>query len=85
MRIGVAITDIGAGMYTCMAVLSSLIEREKTGKGQWIDVSLLDGAVSWMTYMAANYFVTHQVPDRMGSAHPTMVPCECLKLVTESI
>jgi len=79
VRIGVAITDMGAGMYACIAILSSLIEREKTGQGQWIDVSLLDGAVSWMTYMAANYFATHQVPDRMGSAHPTIVPYQCFE------
>ena len=79
VRIGVAITDIGAGMYAAIAILSALIAREKTKKGQWIDVSLLDSTVSWMTYMAANYFATGMVPKRMGSAHPNIVPYQCFK------
>ena len=79
VRIGVAITDIGAGMYAAIAILSALIAREKTRKGQWIDVSLLDSTVSWMTYMAANYFATGIVPKRMGSAHPNIVPYQCFK------
>lgn len=79
VRIGVALTDIGAGMYAAIAILSALIAREKTGKGQWIDVSLLDGTISWMTYMAANYFATGKVPKRMGSAHPNIVPYQCFE------
>jgi len=79
VRIGVAITDIGAGMYAAIAILSALIAREKTGKGQWIDVSLLDSTVSWLTYMAANYFATGIAPKRMGSAHPNIVPYQCFK------
>jgi len=79
IRIGVAITDIGAGMYAAIAILAALTVREKTEKGQWIDISLLDGTVSWMTYMAANYFATGKVPERMGSAHPTIVPYQCFE------
>lgn len=79
VRIGVAITDIGAGMYASIAILSCLIERQKTGKGQWIDVALLDGAISWMTYMASAYFATNKSPERMGSAHPTIVPYQCFE------
>jgi len=79
VRIGVAITDIGAGMYAAIAILAALIVREKTGKGQWIDISLLDSTVSWMTYMAANYFATGIVPKRLGSAHPNIVPYQCFK------
>jgi formyl-CoA transferase/CoA:oxalate CoA-transferase len=79
VRIGVAVTDIGAGMYAAIGILSALIAREKTGKGQWIDVSMLDGTVSWMTYMAANYFATGEPPKRMGSAHPNIVPYQCFE------
>jgi len=79
IRIGVAITDIGAGMYAAIAILAALIVREKTENGQWIDISLLDGTVSWMTYMAANYFATGKIPERMGSAHPTIVPYQCFE------
>ena len=79
VRIGVALSDIGAGMYAATAILAALIARDRTGKGQWLDISLLDGTVSWMTYMAAYYFATGKNPQRMGSAHPTIVPYQCLK------
>jgi len=79
VRIGVAVLDIGAGMYAAIAILSALIAREKTGKGQWIDISLLDSAVSWMTYMAGYYFLTGKNPEKLGSAHPTIVPYQCFE------
>ena len=79
VRIGVAISDIGAGMYAAMAILSGLILREKTGRGQYIDISLLDSTVSWMTYMAANYFASGEIPKPMGSEHPNIVPYQCFK------
>jgi len=74
VRIGMAITDIGAGMYAIIAILSALRAREKTGRGQYIDIGMIDGSVSWMTYLAGNYFATGKVPEKMGSAHPSIVP-----------
>ena len=74
VRIGVAITDIGAGMWAAIAILAALRAREHSNMGQHLDVSMLDGAVSWMTYVAGNYFATGRVPPRMGSAHPSIVP-----------
>lgn len=79
IRIGVSITDIGAGMYAAIAILSAIIAREKTGKGQWIDISLMDSTVSWMVHAAANYFATGVTPKRMGSAHPNIAPYQCFK------
>ena len=79
VRIGVALSDIGAGMYATIAILAALAARTRTNKGQWIDISLLDSTVSWMTYMAANYFATGKDPERMGSAHPTIVPYQCFE------
>ena len=79
VRIGVALSDIGAGMYAAIAILGAIIARERLGGGQWLDVSLLDSTVSWMTYMAANYFATGHNPERMGSAHPSIVPYQCFK------
>jgi len=79
VRIGVALSDIGAGMYAAIAILAALAARARTDKGQWIDISLLDSTVSWMTYMAANYFATGKDPERMGSAHPTIVPYQCFE------
>jgi len=74
VRIGVAITDIGAGMWAAIAILAALRARDRTREGQHIDVSMLDGSVAWMTYVAGNYFATGRVPPRMGSAHPSIVP-----------
>ena len=75
VRIGVALADIGAGMYATQAILAALLERELgDGTGQKIDVSLLDGQVAWMSYQALNYFATGQPPGRMGSKHPNLVP-----------
>jgi len=79
VRIGVALSDIGAGMYAALAILAALAARARTEKGQWVDVSLLDTTVSWLTYMAAYYFATGKNPEKAGSAHPTIVPYQCLK------
>lgn len=79
VRIGVALSDIGAGMYATIAILGAIIARQRLGGGQWLDVSLLDSTVSWMTYMAADYFATGHNPERMGSAHPSIVPYQCFK------
>ena len=79
VRIGVALSDIGAGMYAAVAILAAITARNRTGKGQFIDISLLDSTISWMTYMAAHYFATGRNPERMGSAHPTIVPYQCFE------
>ncbi|WP_458207864.1 CaiB/BaiF CoA transferase family protein [Haladaptatus sp. NG-SE-30] len=79
VRVGVAIADIGAGMYAAQAILAALFEREVgDAGGQKIDVSLLDGQVAWMTYMASYYFATGDPPGRMGSKHPTISPYQAL-------
>lgn len=79
VRIGVAITDIGAGMWAVIAILSALRAREKTGRGQYLDVSMIDCSVSWMTYMAGYYFATGKVAPKMGSAHPSIVPYQAFE------
>jgi crotonobetainyl-CoA:carnitine CoA-transferase CaiB-like acyl-CoA transferase len=80
VRVGVAIADIGAGMYAAQAILAALLERELgDGTGQKVDVSLLDGQVAWMTYMASNYFATGDPPKRMGSKHPTIAPYQAFE------
>lgn len=79
VKVGVSITDLGAGMYATIAILSAILARERSGKGQWIDISLLDSAVSLLTNVAANYFATGVAPRRMGSAHPNIAPYQCFK------
>jgi crotonobetainyl-CoA:carnitine CoA-transferase CaiB-like acyl-CoA transferase len=79
VRVGMAITDLGAGMWATIAILAALRARERDGAGQYIDISLMDGSVSWMTYAAGNYFATGEVPQRMGSAHPSIVPYQAFE------
>lgn len=80
VRVGVAIADIGAGMYATQAILAALLHRELgDGGGQKIDISLLDGQVAWMSYMASNYFATNDPPQRMGSKHPTITPYQAFE------
>ena len=79
VKIGVAISDIFAGMYAVIGILSALIARKKTGKGQLIDVSLLDGLVSILSHQAGNYLVSGVDPKRLGSAHPTIAPYQAFQ------
>jgi len=75
-RAGIAIADLASGIYASNAVLASLFARERTGKGQRIDISLLDCQVAVMSYVASNYLVSGDPPRRFGNAHPNLVPYE---------
>jgi crotonobetainyl-CoA:carnitine CoA-transferase CaiB-like acyl-CoA transferase len=79
VKAGVAVSDIGAGMYGAFAVVSSLLGRSATGKGDFVDVSLFEGQISWLTYQAGNYFATGKDPVRLGSAHPTIAPYQAFR------
>lgn len=79
MRIGVAVEDINAGLHGVISILAALRVRDKFGIGQYIDLGMLDAGVSWMTYVAGNYFATGSVPERMGTAHPSIVPYQGFK------
>jgi crotonobetainyl-CoA:carnitine CoA-transferase CaiB-like acyl-CoA transferase len=79
VRVGVAVTDINAGLHAVISILSALRVREKLGIGQYIDVSMMDACVSWMTYVAGIYFATNKVPERMGGAHPSIVPYQTFR------
>lgn len=74
MKIGVALTDILTGLYACIGILTALTHRDKTGQGQYIDMSLMDVTVAAMANQAMNYLVSNQSPQRMGNAHPNIVP-----------
>lgn len=73
-RFGVSGADLGAGMWATIGILAALRERESSGRGQLVDVALLDGQVAWLTYLASGYLASGDVPRRYGSAHPTIVP-----------
>ncbi len=71
---GVAITDIFTGIYSVTAILAALHQRAQTGRGQHIDMALLDVAVAVTANQAMNYLTTSQPPGRMGNAHPNLTP-----------
>ena len=73
-KVGVAIADIMAGMYAANAILAALHARERSGKGQRIDVPLYDSQVAWLANQNLNYLVGGRTPGRMGTAHPNLVP-----------
>lgn len=80
VRVGVAITDIVAGLYATQSIQAALLERELGGAGgQKIDISLLDGVVSLMSYMAEFYFATGEAPSRQGSKIPNIVPYQAFE------
>ena len=73
-KVGVAIADIMCGMYATTAILAALHERARTGQGQSIEVPLFDSQVAWLANQNLNYLVGGDVPGRMGTAHPNIVP-----------
>jgi formyl-CoA transferase len=73
-RAGIAIADLGTGIFASSAILAALFARERTGEGQHIDMSLLDSQVAMMTYAASNYLVSGELPKRYGNGHPNIVP-----------
>lgn len=73
-KVGVAIADIMAGMYATTAVLAALNAREQSGAGQHIDVPLYDSQVAWLANQSMNFLVGGEIPTRMGTAHPNLVP-----------
>ncbi len=78
-KLGGSLADIVAGLYACNGILLALLARHRTGKGQHLDVSLLDGMVSTLTYHAGIYLSTGRSPKRMGTRHPSIVPYECFQ------
>jgi crotonobetainyl-CoA:carnitine CoA-transferase CaiB-like acyl-CoA transferase len=75
-RLGVAIADIVSGMFAAQGVAFALLARERTGRGQHVDVGMLDATAALLTYQAGIYFATGSTPGRLGNRHPTIVPYE---------
>jgi crotonobetainyl-CoA:carnitine CoA-transferase CaiB-like acyl-CoA transferase len=76
VKVGASIADIVAGLYAYQGILLAMLARHRTGKGQRIDVGLLDSMISTLTYQAMSYFATGKSPTRMGTRHPSIVPYE---------
>ena len=73
-KLGVPMGDVGGGVFAAFGVLGALFDRTRTGKGQYIDVGLLDSAVSLLGYLAGLYLVSGESPGRVGSRHHSVVP-----------
>ncbi|MCU0249818.1 MAG: CoA transferase [Vicinamibacterales bacterium] len=73
-RLGVAIADIAAGMFAAQGIALALLVRERTGKGQFVDIGMLDSVASLLTYQAGICFTTGRTPMRMGNRHPSIAP-----------
>ena len=73
-KVGVALTDILTGLYAIIAIQAALAHREKSGRGQHIDLALLDVQVACLANQAMNYLVSGRAPRRMGNGHPNIVP-----------
>ncbi len=75
-RLGVAITDMVAGLYCSQGITAALLARERSGEGQRVDIGMLDTTAALLTYQAANWFATGQTPQRQGNRHATIAPYE---------
>ena len=73
-KVGVAMVDLTTGLYATIAILAALGQRAQTGRGQYIDLSLLDVAVALLAYQGMNFLTTGVAPQRPGNAHPSIVP-----------
>ncbi|NUB14365.1 CoA transferase [Azospirillum brasilense] len=71
---GVAVTDVFTGLYATIGVLGALAHRDRTGEGQWVNLALLDVQVAVLANQAMNYLVGGKAPQRLGNAHPNIVP-----------
>ena len=78
-RVGIPVIDLTAGMYATIAVCAALAHRAVTGKGQWIDVALLDTCVAYLANQGMNYLATGETPGRIGNAHPNIVPYQTFR------
>jgi len=76
MRYPIAIADMTCGMYSAMGILAALLAREKTGRGQFLDMALFDSQLTWLANVGSSYLNAGVSPTRWGNAHPNIVPYE---------
>ena len=79
VRAGTAIADISAGLFAALGVLTALLEREASGKGQWVQSSLLMSQIALLDFQAARYLMKGDVPGQAGNDHPTSMPTSAYK------
>ena len=85
MRVGIPIADLTAGLFCALGVLTALIEREKSGQGQWLHTSLLQSQIFMLDFQAARWLMKGEVPRQAGNNHPTSVPTGVFKTADGAI
>ncbi|MGQ9848896.1 MAG: CaiB/BaiF CoA transferase family protein [Aggregatilineaceae bacterium] len=78
-KVGVAISDVIAGLFAASAILAALRHAERTGQGQYLDVALLDTQIAALVNVVSNYLVSGQTPPRLGNQHPNIVPYQTFR------
>ena len=79
LKVGVAVSDLFTGLYAGNAIQAALIDRERTGRGTHIDMSLLDSQIAALANQNSNYLVSGKAPGRLGNAHPNIVPYQAFE------
>jgi formyl-CoA transferase len=79
VRTGAAIADVGAGLFAALGILTALAERERSGKGQWVQSSLLQAGIALLDFQAARYLKEGEVAPQVGNDHPTSMPTSAYK------
>src|SRR5262249_60695794 len=85
VRIGMSIGDIGAGLYTAVAVNAALLHRERTGEATKVDIAMFDCQLALLENAIMRYMVTGEVPGPLGAKHPSITPFEAFATGTTSI
>lgn len=79
VRVGIPIADLTCGMYLAIGVLTALLEREVSGKGQWVHTSLLEAQIAMLDFQASRWTMAGEIPPQAGNNHPTSVPTGVFK------
>ena len=79
MRVGVPVGDLSGGMFACMAILAALRVRDRTGRGQYIDISLLETTTSLLSNVSSNHLISGEEAQRYGNGHPNIVPYQAFR------
>ena len=74
MRAGIPVADLTAGLFAAQGIMTALLEREVSGQGQWVQVSLLAAQIAMMDFQAARWLMERDVPQQAGNNHPTSIP-----------
>jgi formyl-CoA transferase len=74
MRVGCAVADVTAGLLAALGILTALVERERSGEGQWVQSNLLQAGIQLLDFQAARYTIAGEIPEQVGNDHPTSMP-----------